>query len=111
VTARKRSTRREEHPGLSDESVLELAQRLVAPGASPSSHLVREELRHRVRTALAQLAPTDGEILVMRYLEQLSMSDIAGILEISEGAVKMRHTRALRRLCGLLGGDPLEQTP
>ena len=106
ITARKRSAADEEHPGLSDESVLDLAQRLVAPGTSPSNRMVREELRSRVWTALAQLASTDREILVLRYLEQLSINDIASVLEISEGAVKMRHTRALRKLCGLLGGDP-----
>jgi RNA polymerase sigma-70 factor (ECF subfamily) len=110
VTARKRSTAREEQPGLSDESVSELAERLVASGTSPSGHLVREELRGRVRGGLAQLAETDREVLVMRYLEQLPMNDIACVLEISEAAVKMRHTRALRRLCGILGGDDPEQT-
>ena len=96
ITTRKRSTTREELPALPDESVLELAQRLVASGTSPSNHMVREEIRGRMQTALASLADSDREVLVMRYLEQLSMSDIADILEISEGAVKMRHTRALR---------------
>ena len=33
------------------------------------------------------------------------MGEIAAVLGISAGAVKMRHTRALRRLAGLLGGD------
>ena len=110
VTARKRSTTREEPPRLPDESVLELAQRLVASGTSPSNHMVQEEIRNRMQASLAQLAGGDREILVMRYLEQLSMNDIAGVLEISEGAVKMRHTRALRKLSGLLGGDPREHS-
>jgi RNA polymerase sigma-70 factor (ECF subfamily) len=111
VAARKRSTTREAQGilELPDESVLELVQRLVASGTSPSNHLLREELRQRVQAALAELAEGDREILVMRYLEQLAMSDIAAVLGISEGAVKMRHTRALRRLCGLLGSDPREE--
>ena len=44
----------------------------------PSEHLLQKELRSRVRSALAALAPRDREILVMRYLEQLSTADIAG---------------------------------
>jgi RNA polymerase sigma-70 factor (ECF subfamily) len=108
LSARKRSASREEPLGLSDASVLALAQRLVASATTPSGHLLREEVRSRVRTALGQLADTDREFLVMRYLEQLSMRDIASVLEISEAAVKMRHTRALRKLCGLLGSDPRE---
>jgi RNA polymerase sigma-70 factor (ECF subfamily) len=112
ITAQKRSTREQQDgPGLADGSVLELAQRLVAPGTSPSNRLLREELRQRMRAALARLPDSDREILVMRYLEQLTMSDIAAVLGISEGAVKMRHTRALQRLCGLLGSDPREDKP
>lgn len=109
--ARKRSAHREEPLALSDESVLALAQRLVTSATSPSKHLVREEIRSRVRTALGQLARTDREVLIMRYLEQLPMRDIASVLETTEAAVKMRHTRALRRLCELLGNDPREDAP
>src|SRR5262245_42865372 len=52
--ARKRQVGREElrAPVLPDESVRELARRLVASGTSPSNHLLRDELRHRVRQAL-----------------------------------------------------------
>jgi RNA polymerase sigma-70 factor (ECF subfamily) len=105
LTARKRSATREERqvPALPDESALELAQRLVAPGTSPSNRLLQDELRGRVRAALAQLAESDREVLVMRYLEQLSIADIAAVLGTTEAAVKMRRTRALNRLCGLLG--------
>jgi RNA polymerase sigma-70 factor (ECF subfamily) len=108
LTARKRSAGREEH-GLPDDSALALVGRLVAPGTSPSNHLLRAELCQRVRDALAQLADGDREVLVLRYLEDLPFSAIAEVLALNEGAVKMRHTRALRRLCGLLGGDPREE--
>jgi RNA polymerase sigma-70 factor (ECF subfamily) len=110
LARRKRSALREENQsfGLPDESVLELAQRLVAPGSSPSRHLLREELRDRMRSALDQLYEGDREILVLRYLEQLSMSEIAAVLDLQEGAIKMRHTRALRRLCDQLSGSHWE---
>jgi RNA polymerase sigma-70 factor (ECF subfamily) len=113
LTARKRSAAREQPqlPGLPDESAQELAQRLAAPGTSPSDHLLRAELRQRVRDALARLSDGDREVLVLRYLEQLAMGEIAAVLDIAEGAVKMRHTRALQRLAGLLGGAPREDEP
>jgi RNA polymerase sigma-70 factor (subfamily 1) len=111
--ARKRSARREEAQALAlpDDSALELARRLADPGTSPSNRLVREELRDRVRAALAQLPEGDREVLVLRYLEQLSVAEIAAVLGASEGAVKMRRTRALERLCGLLGVRPGEGEP
>jgi RNA polymerase sigma-70 factor (ECF subfamily) len=103
--ARKRSVLREEDWPLPDESAAELAQRLLASGTSPSRRIVRQELRERVRAALAELAARDREVLVLRYLEQLSTAETAAVLDISEGAVKVRHLRALERLRGLLGVD------
>jgi len=112
VLARKRTVLREE-PGilaLPEDSAVLLAQRLAGDGSSPSHGLVRKEQRDRVRSALARLSPADREVLELRYLEQLSTADIAGVLEIGEGAVKMRHRRALDRLSRLLTGEGGDQS-
>jgi RNA polymerase sigma-70 factor (ECF subfamily) len=102
--ARKRGVTREGPlPGLPDESLGELAGRLAASGTSPSRHAVREELRLRVRGALGRLGERDREVLVLRYLEQLPLAEVAAVLGASEGAVKARHARALLRLQALLG--------
>jgi RNA polymerase sigma-70 factor (ECF subfamily) len=113
IRAAKRSVCREEHdtPPLPDESALDLAGRLLAPGSSPSARLRREELFGRVQAALAQLPERDREVLVLRHLEQLSTAEIAAVLGIKEGAVYTRHLRALERLRGLLGDDFLEEEP
>ena len=113
IRAHIRSVAREDVglPALPDESALELARRLIAPDTSPSHHLVQEELRDRVQAALAQLSAVDREVLVMRYLEQLANAEIGSALGISEGAVKMRHLRALERLRGLLAGQLGEDLP
>ncbi len=103
--SRKRSVTREQ-PGslpLPDESAVELAQRLVDPGTSPSVQAVRAELAARVQAALSDLGHQDREVLIMRYLEQLSTRDIAAALGIAEGAVKLRQLRALQRLRIALG--------
>lgn len=101
VDARRRSVDREQSPWgpqLPDGSAACLADRLVAGGTSPSGHVVREEIRARVREGLALLAVRDREVLVLRYLEMLSNREIAEVLGITEGAVKVRHLRALERL-------------
>src|SRR5262245_42001324 len=108
-----RSVRRED-PGvlaLPEESALELAGRLADGGTSPSHHLAREELQAGVRAALDRLEERDREVLVLRYLEQLSVKEIAATLGLSEGAVKMRHLRALGRLRGLLADQLGESEP
>jgi len=103
LMARKRSVNREEHlPELADASVAALAERLASPGTSPSGQMTRQEVRARVRAALLQLKESDRELLLLRYVEQLSTSEISAVLGIREGAVKVRHFRALERLRGLL---------
>jgi RNA polymerase sigma-70 factor (ECF subfamily) len=106
IQAGKRSVAREEVGvlDLPEDSAVELAARLVAAEASPSSHLLREELRQRVRQGLSRLAPQDRKVLVLRHLEQLSTREVAVVLGVTEAAVKSRHIRALERLHRLLGG-------
>jgi RNA polymerase sigma-70 factor, ECF subfamily len=58
IQTRKRSVMQEEPPALPDESVLDLAQRLLTRGSSPSARLLRAEQRDRVQAALARLADT-----------------------------------------------------
>ncbi|MGO9913125.1 MAG: sigma-70 family RNA polymerase sigma factor [Isosphaeraceae bacterium] len=107
IQAGKRSVLREQHfdLGLSDESAVALADRLVASGSSPSKHLIDEELRVRVRAALEALPPLDREVLILRYLERLSPRETAEALGISKGAASTRHTRALVRLRELLDDE------
>ncbi|MGI8978639.1 MAG: sigma-70 family RNA polymerase sigma factor [Pirellulaceae bacterium] len=83
---------------LSDASVDHLAERFVASGTNPPSRAIRSELRGRVREALTELSPQDRDVLVLRFLEQLSTSETAAVLGASDSAVKMRQLRALARL-------------
>jgi len=111
VRARHRSVEREEPWALPlpDASAVALVDRLAASGTSPSGHLLRQELRQRLRAALEQLGPHDREILVLRHLEQLSVAETAAALGISERAAKARHMRALVRLRGLFDDETREE--
>jgi RNA polymerase sigma-70 factor (ECF subfamily) len=110
IRSKRRSVRLEERHDLriSDESAVALASRLVSSGSSPSGQLIRAEMLDRVRAALARLDERDREVLVLRYLEQLSTAETAAVLAVSEGAVKSRLMRALLRLRGLLDDDLAE---
>jgi len=112
VRAGKRSVRREQADlPLSEESVLELADRLVSRGSSPSARLHRSEQRRRVQAILEQLAEGDREVLVLRYLEHLATPELAAVLRLTPAGVKTRQLRALQRLRDLLGDDIAENMP
>jgi RNA polymerase sigma-70 factor (ECF subfamily) len=96
----RRSVRREDRDRLTlgDESAVQLADRFVTSDTGPAQRAVRSELRQCVRAALDRLPETDRELLVMRYLEHLTLKEIAETLQITVPAAKMRHARALERL-------------
>jgi RNA polymerase sigma-70 factor (ECF subfamily) len=106
IEVAKRSVNREaaSDMGLSNESVMALARRLVTTGTSPSQVVLRKELQECVRMALGQLPETYREVLVMRHMEQLSIKEIAVVVGIVEGTVKSRLFRGMEQLHELLGG-------
>lgn len=52
--------------------------------------------------ALAQLAPRQRAVVVLRYYEQLTERETAEVLGVSVGTVKSQHHDALRRLRALV---------
>ena len=60
--------------------------------------LVRDEQRQRLRELLAGLSEEHREVLRLRYVEELSRAEIAGILELPESVVKSRLFEGLKKL-------------
>ena len=65
-------------------------------GGDPATRLA-------LRAALDELAPMDRAVLVLRYLEDVSVAETADALGVSPGAVRNRTLRALDRLRAVLG--------
>jgi RNA polymerase sigma-70 factor, ECF subfamily len=86
-----------------DRSSLELAARLRDPALTPAAEAVRRELQSRFDSALLRLDDDEREIILLRHFEQLSNSETALALGLTEAAAGMRHLRALRRLRTILG--------
>jgi len=86
---------------LPEHSGIELAKRLVSAGTSPSDDAAQRELRAVVRKVLDELSEEDRDVLVLRFLEQLTAVDTAEVLVESLDAVKSRQRRALERFSRL----------
>jgi RNA polymerase sigma-70 factor (ECF subfamily) len=107
IGAEKRSVLREHAwtTNFNNESTEELAHSLVTSSLNPGRRAMLAEMQARMKAALLELKPHDREILVLRYLEQLGVDEIADVLGISQTAVTSRHLRALQRLRRLLGDE------
>lgn len=63
------------------------------------------DLRLALAAVLATLTPLDRAVLVLRFLDDLSVTETAERLGLSEGAVRNRSMRALGKVRDLLGGS------
>ncbi|WP_165225013.1 sigma-70 family RNA polymerase sigma factor [Aquisphaera insulae] len=86
-------------------STFDLAARIRDDAPTPAAQAMLEELKGRFREALACLDEPDREVVLLRHFEQLTNSEAARALGLSEAAAGMRHLRALRRLRAILGDD------
>jgi RNA polymerase sigma-70 factor (ECF subfamily) len=68
--------------------------RLVTPGPEPDNA--------DLRVALAAIAPAFREVIVLHYLADLAVDEVAALLEVPVGTVKSRLSRARAALAGLL---------
>jgi RNA polymerase sigma-70 factor (ECF subfamily) len=89
-----------------DRSSIELLAGLRDPSPTPAASALRRELERRFQQAIDQLDDLDREVILLRHFEQLSNSEAARALGLSEPAAGMRHLRALRRLRVILGESP-----
>jgi RNA polymerase sigma-70 factor, ECF subfamily len=75
---------------------------LVSRNESPLQSLTRTETAQVVRQAVVELPAKYRQALILRHLEQLSLSETAQTLHLSIGAVKSRLYRGRRMLSAAL---------
>ena len=105
--AKRRSADREQSLAATGEhSSLDLVAQLRDHELTPAAATLRKEFQQRFYQALEQLDEDERELVLMRHVEQLSNSEVAQALGLSQPAAGMRHLRALRRLREILGDAP-----
>ncbi|MFF5078160.1 SigE family RNA polymerase sigma factor [Actinoplanes sp. NPDC000266] len=67
----------------------------AADSADPTSKVA-------VRRALAELGPRQRAAVVLRYLEDLPVAEVAALLGVTEGTVKSQTARALQSMRAVL---------
>ncbi|MFH0795728.1 MAG: RNA polymerase sigma factor [Candidatus Omnitrophota bacterium] len=80
----------------------------ISPKApSPAEEFVLTEKQEKVRLAITKMPFLFQEIISLRYLEELSIAEIARRLRINEGTVKSRLFKAKWLLADILKNEPL----
>jgi RNA polymerase sigma factor (sigma-70 family) len=92
----------------------ELAAVLLDPGPDPVTQLEQEQERQWVRSILAtlgaKLSDLSHQVMVLYWIEERSMPEIAAALSLSEDRVRMRLQRALKKLRVLSGASLSQKT-
>jgi RNA polymerase sigma-70 factor (ECF subfamily) len=74
--------------------------------AGPPADLIRREVADAVREAVARLPPAGRACVECFYLQERSVAEVAGVLQVPPGTVRRRLFDARARLAILLIGNP-----
>jgi len=79
----------------SEEYDLDLAETVADERATPERHLLVQEQLRRVWQALEELSVRQREVFLLRFIEEMSIEEIAGTTRLKPGTVKAHLFRAM----------------
>jgi len=84
---------------------LDIALEVAAPGPDPAAQAVAGDEARRAWRAIGRLPRERRRALTLRFVEEMSTPEIAGVMGRSEGAVRVLIHRALRAVATELERD------
>lgn len=85
--------------------ILEQADETIADDRNdPVERAEISDEQRRLRQAIARLTPEQQQVVVLKFIEEMSNAEVARILDKPEGAIKALQHRALTNLREWLGG-------
>ncbi|MBQ7679198.1 MAG: FliA/WhiG family RNA polymerase sigma factor [Butyrivibrio sp.] len=69
----------------------------------PEEAVEKEELKKMLMEALELLTEKEKKVILLYYYEDLTLKEIANVLEVSESRISQLHTRALQKMRVKLG--------
>jgi len=92
----------------SDISLEALDPEYFVAAVSMSSDLMMKLDVEKVRRAVAELKPDYQDVIIMRFIEDISLKETAAAMGKTEGAIKLIQHRAVKELQRLLGTNAYE---
>jgi RNA polymerase sigma-70 factor (ECF subfamily) len=94
-----------------DTSAAALDVALVQAGSSPSEAAVRRERAVLLADAIKSLPADYGEVIILRHLEGLPLSEVAQRMDRTVDSVKKLWVRGIAKLRGILAVQEAEDIP
>ena len=69
----------------------------------PEEAMEKEEMKKMLAESLEKLTDKEKKVILLYYYEELTLKEIAEVLEVSESRVSQLHTRALQKMREKLG--------
>ena len=70
---------------------------------NPERSILKEELSEKLKYALGKLTDKERKVVELYYYEELTLKEIANIMEVTESRVSQLHTKAICKLKSHLG--------
>ncbi|MBQ5376589.1 MAG: sigma-70 family RNA polymerase sigma factor, partial [Lachnospiraceae bacterium] len=71
---------------------------------TPEEVLEKSELKQMLMDSLELLTEREKQVILFYYYEELTLKEIAAVLDVSESRVSQLHTKALQKMKTKLGG-------
>ena len=69
----------------------------------PEEAIEKEELSKMLKESLENLTEKEKHVILMYYYEEMSLKEIASVLEVTESRVSQLHTKALAKMRKVMG--------
>lgn len=79
----------------------------IIPAAAQSDLFIKLQLE-KVHVAIKTLKPDYQDVIILRFIEDLPLKEVAAILKKTEGAIKLSQHRAIKELKKKLGDESQE---
>ncbi len=105
INSRKKEANRLLLPRPSESATTQLYIKLAESGPGPRTNMHRKDVHAILYKALDKIDPIFREIIMLRYIDNLTRKEISEYLDIPENTAKSRLRLALEKLRGLIPGN------
>ena len=96
------NSKKNQLPAFTSEASAEVAHKIADSAPSPEDDLIRKQRLETLLNTIKNLKPRYREVIQLKYLQELSIKQMADKLNSSESTIKVKLMRARKLLAEIL---------